>query len=96
MSDSEINSPAAGADSGTSWPSTELWIDERGHRCPAPVIALARAARAASDEILIVVLADDPAAEFDIPAWCRMTGNELVDSHADHPGTAYLVRINVH
>lgn len=94
MSDSEVNSPAARADSGTSWPPAELWIDERGHRCPAPVIALGRAARAASEETLIVVLADDPAAEFDIPAWCRMTGNALVDSQANQPGTAYLVRIN--
>ncbi len=41
-----------------------------------------------------MVLADDPAAEFDIPAWCRMTGNALVDSQANQPGTAYLVRIN--
>lgn len=94
MSDSEVNSPAAQADSGTSWPPAELWIDERGHRCPAPVIALGRAGRAATDETLIVVLADDPAAEFDVPAWCRMTGNELVDSQANQPGTAYLVRIN--
>lgn len=89
-----MNSPAARADAGASWPSTELWIDERGHRCPAPVIALGRAARAASNVTLIVVLADDPAAEFDVPAWCRMTGNELVDSRAEQPGTAYLVRIN--
>ena len=94
MSDSEVNSPAARANSGTPWPPAELWIDERGHRCPAPVIALGRAGRAATDEALIVVLADDPAAEFDVPAWCRMTGNELVDSQANQPGTAYLVRIN--
>ena len=94
MPDSDKTSPAVQSDSGTSWPSAELWIDERGHRCPAPVIALGRAARAAADESLVVVLADDPAAEFDIPAWCRMTGNELVDSRMDQPGTAYLVRIN--
>jgi len=57
------------------------------------VISLARAARAADAGAVVVVLADDPAAEFDIPAWCRMTGNELISTVADAPGTAYAVRV---
>lgn len=34
------------------------------------------------------LIARDPGAREDIPAWCRLTGNELVA--ADHP--AYLIR----
>lgn len=74
-------------------PSRDQWIDERGALCPAPVIALARASRTAGTGTLIVVLADDPAAEFDIPAWCRMTGNEFVSAVSESDGTAYTVRI---
>ena len=45
---------------------------------------------------VLVVLADDPAAEFDVPAWCRMTGNEYLSSALQETGTAYAVRINAH
>jgi cysteine desulfurase len=78
------------------WPVRDQWIDELGNLCPAPVIALARAARSASAGAVLVVVADDPAAEFDIPAWCRMTGNEYLSSALHDSGTAYAVRINAH
>lgn len=37
---------------------------------------------------ILKVLATDPGAKEDLPAWCRMTGNTLVASH--HP--AYLIK----
>jgi len=54
-------------------------VDARGLRCPLPVIRLAGAARTAADRTVIVVLATDPAARYDIPAWCRMRGCELIE-----------------
>lgn len=76
------------------WPARDQWIDELGSLCPAPVIALARAARTTAIDEVLVVLADDPAAEFDIPAWCRMTGNSFISASAQVAGVAYAVRIN--
>ncbi|HEY5247466.1 MAG TPA: sulfurtransferase TusA family protein, partial [Dermatophilaceae bacterium] len=52
-------------------------VDARGLRCPLPVIRLAQAARDAPAGTWIVVLASDPAARYDIPAWCRMRDHEL-------------------
>ena len=52
-------------------------VDARGLRCPLPVIRLAAAARDAPAGTLITVLATDPAARHDVPAWCRMRGHEL-------------------
>ena len=52
-------------------------VDARGLRCPLPVIRLAQAARDAAAGTYIVVLASDPAARYDIPAWCRMRDHEL-------------------
>jgi tRNA 2-thiouridine synthesizing protein A len=54
-------------------------VDARGLRCPLPVIRLAEAARDAPTGCWIVVLASDPATRYDIPAWCRMRGHELVE-----------------
>jgi tRNA 2-thiouridine synthesizing protein A len=52
-------------------------VDARGLRCPLPVIRLAEAAQNAPGDTLVVVLADDPAARYDVPAWCRMRHHEL-------------------
>ena len=52
-------------------------VDARGLRCPLPVIRLAEAARDAPAGTWIVVLASDPAARHDIPAWCRMRNHKL-------------------
>jgi TusA-related sulfurtransferase len=61
----------------------EMILDERGFTCPHPVIALGRAGKAAPPGTRIDVLADDPAAETDVPAWCRMTGAEFFGATPD-------------
>lgn len=53
-------------------------LDERGARCPAPIIALGRARRRLDPGTEVVLLADDPVAATDVPAWCRMTGATLL------------------
>ncbi|ROS30916.1 sulfurtransferase TusA family protein [Cellulomonas sp. PhB150] len=55
-------------------------VDARGLRCPAPVIRIARAARDAAPGTRITVLATDPAAVHDVPAWARMRGHVMVES----------------
>ena len=61
--------------------------------CPMPVIQLARRVTDVSTRHVIAVLADDPAARIDIPAWCRMRGHEFVGEAAQPDGTpSYLVR----
>ena len=55
-------------------------LDCRGMLCPLPVIELAQRIGDLAIGDTIVVLADDPAAETDIPAWCRMRGQELVEA----------------
>jgi TusA-related sulfurtransferase len=67
-------------------------LDERGRRCPLPVIALARAA-AADPSARVLLLADDPAAETDVPAWCGLRGRALAwaGDAPDGRGRAYLV-----
>ena len=53
-------------------------LDCRGQRCPLPVIALAKTVRTVEIGQIVRVRADDPAAAGDIPAWCRMTGQEFL------------------
>jgi tRNA 2-thiouridine synthesizing protein A len=61
---------------------TEL-LDCRGQRCPLPVIALARLMTQVPVGAVVRLLADDPAAAVDVPAWCRMRDQEYIGSPAD-------------
>ncbi len=61
-------------------------LDQRGRRCPLPVIELARRIGDVAKGELIGVAADDPAARLDIPAWCRMRGHEYAGETAGPDG----------
>ncbi|CAN7468067.1 sulfurtransferase TusA family protein [Knoellia sp. LjRoot47] len=65
-------------------------LDACGQKCPLPVIGLARLARDLPAGTTLHVLADDPAAESDIPAWARMRGHVVtLERRGGH--TAYTV-----
>lgn len=51
-------------------------LDCRGQKCPLPVIRLAQNIGKVEVGDVVRVLADDPAAANDIPAWCRMKHQE--------------------
>ena len=55
-----------------------ITLDCLGQRCPLPVIALAKALPGVPVGEVVRVLADDPAAANDIPAWCRMKEQEYL------------------
>lgn len=67
-------------------------LDVRGRMCPVPVIELGRHIDDVAVGETLVVLADDPAAAADIPAWCRMRGHAYVGTIDDPDGPAYEVR----
>lgn len=68
-------------------------LDCRGLLCPRPVIELARHLEDVPVGAVIGVVADDVAATHDIPAWCRMRGQEYVGADVAEDGVArYLVR----
>ena len=85
------------SDEPSDEPSNELFVvDARGERCPLPVIRLAQLVRdlpAGEAPVTVRVLATDPAAASDVPAWCRMRGQRFVGAQALQDHTAYLVEI---
>jgi tRNA 2-thiouridine synthesizing protein A len=74
-----------------------ITLDCTGMLCPLPIIELAREFGALPVGVELELISDDPAAATDVAAWCRMTGQELVQT-ADRtePGravaTAYRIR----
>jgi tRNA 2-thiouridine synthesizing protein A len=72
---------AAGAQLSTFVPPDAaplITIDALGRKCPIPIIMLATQIRDVRVGSVIAVLADDPAAYTDIPAWCGLKSHECV------------------
>jgi tRNA 2-thiouridine synthesizing protein A len=76
---------------GPSHSSEIAELDCRGQRCPLPVITMAKRLTELPVGARLRVLADDPAAATDIPAWCRMRGHEYLGTSGGD-ADAYLVR----
>jgi tRNA 2-thiouridine synthesizing protein A len=69
-----------------------LTIDALGRKCPIPIIMLAEQIRDVPVAGVIAVLADDPAAYSDIPAWCALKSHDCV-FRADLPsGWSFGIR----
>jgi tRNA 2-thiouridine synthesizing protein A len=62
-------------------------VDARGLSCPMPIVKTAQGIKPLAAGALIEVLTTDPGSLKDFVAWCRATGNELVEQSVD--GTVY-------
>ena len=70
-----------------------LELDCRDLPCPMPVIELARHLADVEVGQLLAVVAHDPAAAVDVPAWCRMKAQDYLGADtADDGAPRYVVR----
>ena len=69
-----------------------LSIDALGKKCPIPIIMLAERIREVPVGRLVEVLADDPAARTDLPAWCTLKSHAFVTMAELPVGWSFLVR----
>jgi len=59
-------------------------LDLKGLSCPLPIVKTAQAVKELASGDLVEALATDPGSVADFNAWCKGTGNELVEqSEAD-------------
>lgn len=73
-------------------PDEPLILDCRGQRCPLPIIALARAIGRVPVGGVLRLLADDPGAAADVPAWCRIREQEFLGRVEVGGAPAYDIR----
>ncbi len=67
-------------------------IDARGLSCPMPIVKTAQAVRAIPSGAVVELVATDPGSIKDIAAWCRATGNELVEQTSDGAVYRFVIR----
>jgi tRNA 2-thiouridine synthesizing protein A len=69
-----------------------ITIDALGRKCPIPIILLAQQVGDVPVGAVIAVLADDPAAYSDIPAWCGLKSHDCVFRVGYATGWSFGVR----
>jgi tRNA 2-thiouridine synthesizing protein A len=67
-------------------------VDARGLSCPMPIVKTAQAVKPLASGALVEVLATDPGSTKDFVAWCRQTGNELVEQSVDGAVHRFVIR----
>lgn len=67
-------------------------VDARGLSCPMPIVKTALAVKALDPGDIVEVLATDPGSQRDVVAWCRSTGNDLIEHSVDGSVYRFLIR----
>ena len=67
-------------------------VDARGLSCPMPIVRTAQAIRVLPVGSVVEVLATDPGSQKDVLAWCRSTGNELVEQTSNGAVFRFVIR----
>ena len=68
-------------------------LDARGLLCPLPVLKARKRLMALAPGQVLRVVADDPAAQIDIPHFCSEQGHELIaQNEIDNAAYEYMLR----
>ena len=67
-------------------------LDLKGLSCPVPIVKTAKAVKELASGDLIEALATDPGSVADFAAWCRSTGNELVEQREQDGVYRFVIR----
>lgn len=67
-------------------------LDVKGLNCPLPILKAKKALKDMAMGATLQVLATDPGAVKDFEAFCRTTGNELVESSSEGKVFSFLIK----
>jgi tRNA 2-thiouridine synthesizing protein A len=67
-------------------------LDLKGLSCPLPIVKTAQAVKGLEAGDLVEALATDPGSVADFTAWCKTTGNELVEQTTDDGVFRFVIR----
>lgn len=67
-------------------------LDAKGLNCPLPILRAKKALKELPTGATLEVQATDPGAVKDFEAFCRTTGNELVEHHTDGGTYVFTIR----
>ena len=69
-----------------------LTVDARGLSCPMPIVKTAQAVKTIPSGAAIELLSTDAGSIKDVAAWCKATGNELIEQTSDGAVYRFVIR----
>ncbi|MBL1430253.1 MAG: sulfurtransferase TusA family protein [Robiginitomaculum sp.] len=67
-------------------------LDAKGLNCPLPILKAKKSLKGMSDGQTLEVLSTDPGSIADFQAFCRTTGNELLEHSVDGDIYKFLIK----
>ncbi|MGE5460298.1 MAG: sulfurtransferase TusA family protein [Solirubrobacterales bacterium] len=67
-------------------------LDLKGLSCPLPIVKTAQGIKEIASGELVEALATDPGSVADFNAWCKSTGNELVEQGEEGGVYRFVIR----
>lgn len=67
-------------------------LDAKGLNCPLPILKARKALKDVPDSGTLEILATDPGSVADFEAFCRQTGNELMEHSEDDGIYRFLIK----
>ncbi len=67
-------------------------LDCTGLYCPTPIFETRKKIDTMKSGSILKIIADDPAAEADIPSWARTTGNEVLSMIKENDKVIFYIR----
>jgi tRNA 2-thiouridine synthesizing protein A len=67
-------------------------LDAKGLNCPLPILKARKALKDVAAGETLEILSTDPGSVSDFQAFCRQTGNELMESSQDDSVYRFLIR----
>lgn len=72
--------------------TADVTLDAKGLNCPAPVLHTKKKMKDMASGSTLEILATDPGAVADFEAYCRATGNELLESGQEGGVYRFVIR----
>jgi len=67
-------------------------LDVKGLNCPLPILKAKKALKDVPDNGTLEIISTDPGSAADFQAFCRMTGNELLEQGEDDGVYTFLIK----
>jgi len=73
-------------------PPVNLTLDALGLRCPEPVMMIRKSMRSLESGQVLMIIADDPSTQRDVPSFCEFMDHQLVLAEVEQLPYRYWIR----
>ena len=74
--------------------NVDVEVDAKGMYCPMPIVKLKKATKTMEPGQVLKLIATDPGAKRDVPAWANKTGAEILSSNEENGEFTFLIKVS--